>query len=406
MRTLKLLFSHREFAVLVAGNIILGLGYSLVMPFFSIFGTRELGLGPWGFGLFMTGNALGGILISTRIAKWSDVRFSRRSVLIAGSLAGAASYAAYAFTRDLRILVPTSILLGGIAGVTFSQTFALARDLMARRGIPEAEYPFYINVFRLFYALSWTVGPALGAFMVSAWSFRACFLASACLICAFAGLVAWGIEYRPPSAQARAAAAAMPLSRALRLPGFLAHFIAFILLLSCATMGMMNLPLLFLGPLGGREADVGWAYSIAPLFELPLMYYAGKLAVRVPTVRIVRWAAVLAVAYYAGLALARAPWHVYPLQVLSAALVAVTSGLAITFFQDFLPGQPGTATNVYSNAARIGSTAGYLLFGWVGTALGYRSVFWLCAGFSAAAWAIMRRWPPRPAVPIAAAAAS
>jgi SET family sugar efflux transporter-like MFS transporter len=92
--------------------------------------------------------------------------------------------------------------------------------------------------------------------------------------------------------------------------------------------------------------------------------------------------------------LAREPWHVYPLQVLSAALVAVTSGLAITFFQDFLPGQAGTATNVYGNAARIGSTAGYLLFGWLGSTLGYRSVFWVCAGFCAAAWAIMRRWPP------------
>jgi SET family sugar efflux transporter-like MFS transporter len=146
--------------------------------------------------------------------------------------------------------------------------------------------------------------------------------------------------------------------------------------------------------LNGTEAHVGAAYSLAPIFELPFMYYAGVLAARIPTARIIRWAALLAVLYYGGLASARAPWQVLPLQVLSAALVAVNSGLAITFFQDFLPGQTGTATNLYSAAARIGSIAGYLLFGALGTAFGYRSVFAVCASFCALAWAIMRRWPP------------
>ena len=395
MRNVRLLFSHREFAVLLAGNVILGLGYSLVLPFMSIFGTRELGLGPWGFSLFMTANAVTGIFISTRIAGWSDIRFSRKSVLIVGSLAGAAGYAAFGLLRNPWALLPISCVLGGIAGGTFSQTFALARDLLGRRGVPEKEFPFYINVFRLFYALSWTVGPAIGALMLARWSFAVCFLAAAGLFCVFALLVGLGVEKRAPTAQARAAAAAMPMRQAFRLPGFLAHFIAFILILSCATMGMMNLPLLILGPLRGNETHVGWAYSIAPIFELPFMYYAGVLATRLPPARIIRWAALLAVLYYAGLALAGEPWHVYPLQVLSAALVAVTSGLAITFFQDFLPGQAGTATNVYSNAARIGSTAGYLLFGWLGSTLGYRSVFAVCAVFCGAGWIIMRRWPTR-----------
>jgi SET family sugar efflux transporter-like MFS transporter len=75
--------------------------------------------------------------------------------------------------------------------------------------------------------------------------------------------------------------------------------------------------------------------------------------------------------------------------------VAVNSGLAITFFQDFLPDQAGTATNLYSAAARIGSIAGYLLFGALGTSFGYRSVFCACVVFCATAWAIMLRWPPR-----------
>jgi SET family sugar efflux transporter-like MFS transporter len=80
------------------------------------------------------------------------------------------------------------------------------------------------------------------------------------------------------------------------------------LILSCSTMGMMNLPLLIHRDLGGSDADVGTAYSLAPFFELPFMYYVGALASRIPAARILRWAALLAVVYYAGLAATRAPW--------------------------------------------------------------------------------------------------
>jgi MFS transporter, SET family, sugar efflux transporter len=401
VRNLKLLISHSEFVVLLAGNFILGSAYSLIMPFMSVFGTRELGLGPWGFGLFMTANALTGIVISTRIARWSDIRFSRKSVLIAGSLAGTAMYICFALVRNPWILLPISCLLGGIAGGTFSQTFALARDLLGRSGVAEKEIPFYINVFRIFFALSWTVGPAIGAMIVSRYSIAASFLAAAALFGAYT-LLSWlGLTERPPTAQARMAAASMPMSQALRLPGFLAHFIAMTLMLCCSTMGMMNLTLLILGPLRGSESHVGVAYGIGPFFELPFMYYAGVLATRLQTSRIIRWSAILAVVYYVALSLAREPWHVYPLQVLSAALVAVTSGLAITFFQEFLPGQAGTATNVYGNAGRIGGTAGYLMFGWLGSAFGYRSVFAVCGALCGVAWLIMQRWPPRTAhVPV------
>jgi SET family sugar efflux transporter-like MFS transporter len=171
----------------------------------------------------------------------------------------------------------------------------------------------------------------------------------------------------------------MPLRRALGIPQLLPHFVAFICYFACGTMGMMNLPLLLLGPLRGTMRHVGIAYSIAPLFELPLMLLMGVLATRMPTRRLIQAVFVLAVAYYGLLSLLDAPWQVYPVQVLSAAIVAVTSGIAITFFQDFLPNQPGSATNLYSSAQRIGSTTGYLLFGVLTESVGSRGVFVACA---------------------------
>jgi SET family sugar efflux transporter-like MFS transporter len=73
---------------------------------------------------------------------------------------------------------------------------------------------------------------------------------------------------------------------------------------------------------------------------------------------------------------------VYVLQIASAAIVAVMSGVAITFFQNFLPDQAGTATNLYSSSSRVGSMVGYLAFGAIAGGLGHRAVFALSVGAS------------------------
>jgi SET family sugar efflux transporter-like MFS transporter len=114
----------------------------------------------------------------------------------------------------------------------------------------------------------------------------------------------------------------------------------------------------------------------------------GLLATRIRSATLVRAAIVLAVAYYFCLSWVRSPQQIYPLQALSAAIISVTSGVAITFFQDMLPHQLGAATNVYANAARIGSTSGYLTFGVVASRFGHRGTALVCGSFALAALAL------------------
>jgi SET family sugar efflux transporter-like MFS transporter len=119
------------------------------------------------------------------------------------------------------------------------------------------------------------------------------------------------------------------------------------------------------------------------------MFYVGVLATRVAHEKIIVGAIALGVVYYAGLSLTTAPLQVFFLQALSAAIVAVMSGVAITFFQNYLPNQAGTATNLYSTASRIGSVGGYLGFGAIGGALGHRAVFGVTVVLCALALAIL-----------------
>lgn len=377
--TARTIFRQRDFLVLLGCNVILGLAYSFVVPFLSIFGTKEVGMSPLRFGVFMTVTSILGVGASTYLARASDTVLPRKSVLLLGGIAGALGYAGYALVRDFWILLFIGATVLGVASVTFGQVFAYARDLLTSKGIEQREFPLYMNVFRLAFALAWTVGPAWAAWMMMRYSFEGTFLFASGLFLLFVLGVAFFIPKVPPSQKAQAAAEAQPLRRVLLDPMVLAHFIAFSVFFVCSTMAMMNLPLLILNTLRGTEAQVGWAFSVAPVFELPFMFYLGVLATRVSHAVLIRTALVVATVYYVGLAVVGAPYQIYPLQILGAAIVAVMNGVAITFFQNFLPDQPGTATNLYATAQRIGSTLGYLLFGTLMDFAGHRAIFHVCA---------------------------
>jgi MFS transporter, SET family, sugar efflux transporter len=372
---------------MAVSNLVLGMAYSFVAPFYSMFGTIEVGMTNWVFGVFMTVTSLSGIAITTVLSRWSDTRISRRAILLLSCLSGCAGYIGYAFVRDVLWLTVIGSLALGLSSITFAQLFAYQREFLTRHGVPSAEAPLYMNIFRLLFSLAWTIGPAIGAWVMIHYSFQGTFLACAALF-ALLFLIVWRfIPARPPSAAALATK--VPLGQLLRRPDLLCYFTAFVLVFICITMGMMNLPLLILRTLSGTEQQVGIAYSVAPIFELPFMFYFGLLASRSHPGRLIRLGLIIAVAYYAMLFFVQQPWHIYPVQILSAAMIAVVSGIAITFFQNYIPDHPGTATNLYTTANRLGSTIGYLSFGMLAGSLGYRAIFLVCTALCAAAFLLL-----------------
>ena len=384
----RTILRHRAFMVLLGCNLLVGLSSAFVLPFFSMFGTIEVGMRPFVFGVFMTATSLSGIAISTLLARWSDTRLSRRSVLLLGGVAGALSYVGYAFVRDIVWLTVIGCILGGISSITFSQLFAYARDLLARSDVPSRDAPLYMNVFRMFFAVSWTAGPAVAAWVMLHYHYRGMFLVAALCFVLFVLILLCLVPPSQPRAIARAATST-PLRRALFRTDILAYFVSFSLLFTASTMGMMNLPLLVLNVLGGTGQQVGIIYGVAPAFEIPFMLYFGLLATKADLARLIRISVVLAVIYYALLVFVGAPWQIYPLQILSAAITAVVGGIAITFFQNFLPDEPGTATNLYSTAGRVGSTAGFIAFGTIASAFGHRAVFLACTALCVIALAVL-----------------
>lgn len=383
---LRFVLFNRELLMLLVCSVLLGLSSSFWAPFMSMFGTLGVGMSAAMFGVFMTVTTLSGVAISTLLAKWSDAHVSRRTVLILSSLSGALGYVGYAYLRSVPWLMVDGCILVGISTVGFSQLFAQARERLMVLGISPIDAPLYMNIYRLAFALAWTVGPAMAAWVLQRYSYVGLFLsaAAACVVLALVAPLAMpeSKPHGPRDPQVEADEAPGSLREALARPDLLIYFIGFVLIFSATTMGMTGVPLLVLGPLKGTESQVGIIFSLAPVFELPLMYLFGILASGGDQERLIRFSVVLAVIYFGLLAVVRAPWQIYPLQILSAAITAVVSGVAITFFQNHLPHHPGTATGLHYNASRLGSTVGYLVFGMVANAWGYRVVLLWSMGLS------------------------
>ena len=397
----RFILRERNFRELLGCLLLLGLVYSFVLPFFSLFCTREVGMSPVVFSVFMVVTALAAVGATTALARWSDTRCSRRTILFIGCASGALGYGLFAFVRDPLALFVIGCSILGVSTITFSQLFAYAREMIQRSSLPPSEAPLYLNVFRLSYALAWTAGPPLASWTLAKFGFRGTFLSAAGLYLALFVAVSFVVPHLPPAPRTRTSAP--PLWRSLARPDLLAAFAGLALLFAAGTMNMLNLPLLVVESLGGTLREVGWVYSIAPAFELPLMFYFGLLASRGHQARLIRAGALIALFYYAGLFLVRAPWQIYPLQLLSAALISITSGVAISYFQDFLPDQPGTATNLFSSSSRLGAMIGYLAFGGFVPVTGHRGLYLVCTGLSAlTAVVFFIRW--RRTVPAAAGA--
>jgi SET family sugar efflux transporter-like MFS transporter len=381
-------YRQPDFVGVLAGNFALGMAYSFVVPFMSLWGTHHVGMSPMVFGVFMTITSVSAIVLSMTLARWSDTHITRRTMLLWGAVCGMLGYLGYAFVHNVVALTCIGSVLLGIASCNMSQVFAHMRDELERPENAHADGPLLMSVLRVSFSLAWTFGPAVGAWTMVRYSYRGIFLGAASLFAVFLLTTIRFIPHRrhPPTAHAYAR---QPMARVLTRPDILANYTGFMLLFAAFSICIMDVPLRVTQQLGGTEREVGIIYSIAPFLEIPIMIWSGRLAARGHLMALLRLGVAAAVLYFAALFFAEAPWHIYPMQLLSAIAIGITTNITITFFQDMLPGQAGLATSIYSNSFSGGSLVGYFVFGLAMQSLGLRGVFLLCTTFGLITLAIL-----------------
>ncbi|MFC5651832.1 sugar efflux transporter [Paenibacillus solisilvae] len=370
------------FMVLLLVNIMLGLSYSFVVPFNSIFGIDEVGMSNTAFGVFMAISAVVGVVIVTYIGKLSDQLPNQKMILLVCAVAGTIGYAGFAFVRNYYVLLVISSFILGIASSSFYQISAYAREMVTKSDLPAKEVPFYMNTFRVFFSLSWTVGPAIGSVLLLKLGFRGLFLGAAICYLLIVLIVLVFFKKNGRVGEAVSPKAVLPLKQIVLRPYIFINLIVFTLIFAAQTIATINMSQFVTKTLGSGEEQVGIIFSIPTLFEIPLMLGFGVLAVSMGSKQLITIGALLSFLYFSALYFVTEPWHIYPIQIISAACIAITQGNAISYFQDFIPTMPGTGTALYMITSRVGSTVGFLLFGVLSDAFGYRDVFLCCSLFT------------------------
>ncbi|WP_433827925.1 sugar efflux transporter [Actinoplanes sp. CA-015351] len=334
-----------------------GIATAVVGPFLGLFLSTAVDASPVQVTVFLVVSSVSGVVMSWAIGRISDRRPMRRMLLITAGLAGCVGCALTAYVRDYWVLLALTATATAIAGSLFPQSFAYARQVLQRDD--PARAAMGISTLRTVFSVAWVGGPSLAAFLVEAGGFEYVYgAASITYLVAALVAVRWLPEVEAPAASHGDEQVSGKVPRVLYpiLAGFT-------LLQTSMVLGVQALPLFIDAELGGSIGDAGLLLGLCAGLEIPLMLGFGWLSTRVPIRLIVIGGAVCAVIYQVLMSTAGSVAMLAVAQIPNALFIAATSGLGISYVQDFMPRFPGRATTMFTNTFPLGSILAAPLFG-------------------------------------------
>jgi MFS transporter, SET family, sugar efflux transporter len=377
------------FAAFLLIAFLSGIAGALLAPTLSLFLTTEVKVRPLWVGLFYTVNAIVGIAVSFLLAKRSDTRGDRRKLILVCCLMAVGNCLLFAFNRDYLTLITAGVLLSAIANTAMPQIFALAReyaDSSAR------EVVMFSSVMRAQLSLAWVIGPPLSFTLALNYGFTVMFVIAAVTFAICALLVWFTLPSVPrvapvEPADTLIAAPSAPIApvSAWRNPDVRRLFIASVLMWTCNTMYIIDMPLYITADLGLPENLAGLLMGTAAGLEIPAMLLAGYYVKRFGKRNMMLFAVAAGILFYAGLVVFKFKLALMVLQLFNAIFIGIIAGIGMLYFQDLMPGRPGAATTLFTNSISTGVILAGVLQGALVENLGHYAVYWLAALLAVAA---------------------
>ncbi|MFK3842290.1 sugar efflux transporter [Serratia sp. NPDC087055] len=368
------------FAAFLLIAFLSGIAGALLAPTLSLFLTTEVKVRPLWVGLFYTVNAIVGIAVSFLLAKRSDTQGDRRNLILMCCVMAIGNCLLFAFNRDYLTLITAGVLLSAIANTAMPQIFALAReyaDSSAR------EVVMFSSVMRAQLSLAWVIGPPLSFTLALTYGFTVMFVIAATTFAVCALLVWFTLPSVPRAGQqaqddALANTASAPIApvSAWRNPDVRRLFIASMLMWTCNTMYIIDMPLYITADLGLPENLAGLLMGTAAGLEIPAMLLAGYYVKRFGKRNMMLFAVAAGILFYAGLVMFKFKLALMVLQLFNAIFIGIIAGIGMLYFQDLMPGRPGAATTLFTNSISTGVILAGVLQGALVENLGHYAVYW------------------------------
>lgn len=373
------------FAILLAM-----LAEAMAGSYIALLAVEDIGMSPLELSAFLAIPAASGIVITSLFGHLLD-RTPVIWPLVVSLISKSIGFLLCAYLAETWALVVNAGILFGLGAASFSILFAVAKGRLDQVGGSTVSRG--MAILRLVTSLSWTIGPAIGAILVSQRGFQGVFLGAASLAALSLAItiitriraVERTFEERPKlglDVLRRAAPAVLALSAF--------HTAMF--------MGSNAMSIVVAQDLG-TERDVGLLFSLCAGLEVVVM----GAFVAWPGLSNRQELLLFGFALFAAYFLMALLWPTLPSlylgQIPRAAGIGIISIVGMAFVQGMLPGRAGTASALFGNTISVG----FLLSG-LGTGLwaniyGYWSLFSLCAGLCVFATVVLffgRRVPINP----------
>lgn len=388
VRSSLALFRVPSFTPAVLAILFSVLAEAVAGSYMALLAVQKIGMSPLELSAFLTLSAVSGIAVTT----WFGHMHDKRPVLWPLLLALVAKIVGYSFCAVLTetwMLLLNAFVLFGLSNASFALLFALAKGYLDRVGGDMVGRG--MASLRLVSSVAWAIGPALGAALVAAWSFAGVYIGATLLaVVALAVVLLSRVKVVPADSAGRQTITLEVVKAAA--PAVIAmtafHTVMF--------MGSNAMSIIVVTELG-TETDVGLLFSLCAALEVLVM----SLFVIRPVDGTNRGLLLVGFALFALYFVMPMVWPtlaaLYWGQIPRAIAIGILSIAGMAYIQSLLPGRAGVASALFGNTM----SAGFLLSG-LGTglsaqALGYWSLFAVCAALCVVGGAVLY-WPgvPRP----------
>ncbi|VEC00852.1 Sugar efflux transporter A [Cedecea lapagei] len=374
------------YAAFMAVSFMIGVAGALQAPTLSLFLTREVEVRPFWVGLFYTVNAIAGIAVSLLLAKRSDSRGDRRRLIMVCCVMAVANSVLFAFNRHYLTLITLGVMFASIANTAMPQIFALAREYADRSA---REVVMFSSIMRAQLSLAWVIGPPLSFMLALKYGFTTMFLIAAGIFVISLLLIVFAL---PSVARAEPTAeVAITEVSGWKDSNVRMLFIASMLMWTCNTMYIIDMPLWISQDLGLPDELAGLLMGTAAGLEIPAMILAGYYVKRFGKRSMMVTAVAAGVLFYLGLILFHSKTALVVLQLFNAVFIGIIAGIGMLWFQDLMPGRPGSATTLFTNSISTGVILAGILQGALAEGFGHYSVYWLMAALAVVALLLTSR---------------
>jgi len=121
------------------------------------------------------------------------------------------------------------------------------------------------------------------------------------------------------------------------------------------------------------------------------MILAGYYVKRFGKRRMMVIAVAAGVLFYLGLIMFHSRTALIVLQLFNAVFIGIVAGIGMLWFQDLMPGRPGSATTLFTNSISTGVILAGVMQGALSESYGHHSVYWLIAGLAVLALGLTSR---------------